>query len=144
MKLLMTLVVLLGMVAGCKKDEKPAETAPATPPGAPAAEEKKAEAPAPAPAPAPAAIVASCDHGGSTCTDYVDAAASKEGCRPNMDGTLSDKPCPTEGLSGSCALPEKGSIRRYYSTGDSPKDATAAGDHCKNAMGGTFTAAAAK
>lgn len=30
-----------------------------------------------------------------------------------MDGTLNKTPCPAEGLVGSCALPEGGSIRRY-------------------------------
>ena len=98
--------------------------------------------PTPTPTPTPAGgapvIVASCDHGSSVCTDYISQEKATELCRPGMDGEKSDKPCPTEAVVGSCTLPEGGSIRRYYSNGESPNDAAGAEAHCKNAMGGTF------
>ena len=130
-------VVALMMFVGCKKksDKKTGES-PGPTTAAPSASAEPEKKPA-----APAAIVSSCDHGMSVCTDYVDPAQAKELCRPGMDGTLSESPCPTAGLVGSCALPEGGSIRRYYSTGESPNDAAGAESHCKNAMGGTVTPA---
>lgn len=101
------------------------------------AEEKKPEAPPPAPT-----IIASCDHGNATCTDHIDETALKETCRPDMDGTLNKTPCPTAALAGSCTLPEKAGIRRYYTTGTPAETVAGAETHCKNAMGGTFQAPA--
>ncbi len=142
MKLLTTAFLAVALLSACKKSEK-SEKAPAPEGSAtPTPEDKKPEEKAEEPKPEAArAIISSCDHGGSTCTDYVDAEEAKKLCRPNMDGTLSQKPCPAAGLAGSCALPEGGSIRRYYTTGESPTTAADAEGHCKNAMGGTFTAA---
>ncbi len=142
MNLIKTTLLALALLSACKKSGETTDKAPAGPdPAAPEdkkPEDKKAEEPKPE---AARAIISSCDHGGSTCTDYVDVEESKKLCRPNMDGTLSQKPCPTAGLAGSCALPEGGSIRRYYTTGESPTTPADAEGHCKNAMGGTFTAA---
>ena len=143
MKLITTTLLAIALLSACKKSEN-ADKAPTTAPeeSAAAAEDKKPEEKKPEePKPAARAIISSCDHGGSTCTDYVDVEESKKLCRPNMDGTRSQKPCPTAGLAGSCALPEGGSIRRYYTTGESPTTPADAEGHCKNAMGGTFTAA---
>jgi len=146
MNLIRTTLLAVALLSACKKNTEQSDKAPTTaaPAGAAAAgedkkpEEKKAEEPKPE---AARAIIASCDHGNSTCTDYVDVAESKKLCRPNMDGTLSQQACPTAGLAGSCALPEGGSIRRYYTTGSSPNTPADSETHCKNAMGGTFSAA---
>ncbi len=148
MKLISTTLLAVALLSGCKKSDT-AEKTPTTaaPEGSAAApappddkkpEDKKAEEPKPA---AARAIIASCDHENSTCTDYVDVEESKKLCRPNMDGTLSQKPCPTAGLAGSCALPEGGSIRRYYTTGAGATTPADAESHCKTAMAGTFSAA---
>lgn len=120
MKRFVTALLAVALLSACKKSEPDKAPTPAGSAAAPEDKkpaEKKAEEPKPE---AARAIIASCDHGSSTCTDYVDLEESKKLCRPNMDGTLSQKPCPTAGLAGSCALPEGGSIRRYYTTGESP------------------------
>lgn len=142
MKLISTTLLAIALLSACGKKSGDADKASDKAPTAAPAEDKKPEEKKEEPKPEAArAIISSCDHGGSTCTDYVDEGESKKLCRPNMDGTLSKKPCPTAGLAGSCALPEGGSIRRYYTTGESPTTPADAEGHCKNAMGGTFTAA---
>jgi hypothetical protein len=140
MKLISTTLLAIALLSACgkkseKTDKAPEGSADKAAPEDKQPEEKKAEEPKPE---AARPIISSCDHGSGTCTDYVDLAQQKELCRPDMDGTLSQKPCPAEGLAGSCALPEGGSIRRYYLSGHT---AEYAANHCKNAMGGTFTAA---
>lgn len=143
MKLLSTTLLAVALLSACKKSE-PDKAAPAPEGSAAIApeekkpEEKKPEEPKPEPE---RAIIASCDHENSTCTDYVDAEESKKLCRPDMDGKLGQKPCPTTGLAGSCALPEGGSIRRYYTAGAGGATPEYAETHCKNAMGGKFIAA---
>jgi hypothetical protein len=146
MKLFITTLFAIALLSACGKKSEKTEKAPegsAATPEEKKPEEKKPEETKPEEKKAePAkAIISSCAHSTSSCTDYVDVEEQKKLCRPNMDGDLSQKPCPTAGLAGSCALPEGGSIRRYYTTGESPSTPADAETHCKNAMGGTFTAA---
>ena len=143
MKLISTTLLAVALLSGCGKKSEKSEKAPEGSAGTAPTEEKKPEEKKPEePKPEAAkAIISSCDHGNGTCTDYVDAEEEKKLCRPDMDGTLAKKACPTADLAGSCALPEGGSIRRYYTKGSSPNTPEYAETHCKNAMGGKFIAA---
>jgi hypothetical protein len=139
MKLISTALFALALLSAsaCKKKSEQTDKTPTTA----GSDDKKPEEKKPEEVKPTAAIIGSCDHGKSTCTDYVNADKMKELCRPDMDGTPATTACPTAGLAGSCALPEGGSIRRYYTTGTSPSTPADAETHCKNAMGGTFSAA---